>query len=102
MSSIQQQRMVVEQLRRRPASRESQSPRLWRTSRNMLWTINCLIVSWLGSPVRELILSERSHGLVRSSKKYIMEHKSEDCLLIGFQGRTPNDPFRERSSCNVL
>ena len=35
-------------------------------------------------------------------QKYIYDHRSEDCLLSGFQGSRNPNPFRERSSCNVL
>lgn len=33
--------------------------------------------------------------------KYVTEHETEDCLLVGFSSQKVN-PFREKSSCTVL
>ncbi|CAO1424943.1 unnamed protein product [Diamesa serratosioi] len=33
--------------------------------------------------------------------KYVTEHEQEDCLLVGFSSQKVN-PFREKSSCNIL
>lgn len=33
--------------------------------------------------------------------KFITEHEQEDCLLVGFSSQKAN-PFREKSSCNLL
>lgn len=33
--------------------------------------------------------------------KYVVDHEHEDCLLVGFSSQKVN-PFREKSSCNVL
>lgn len=33
--------------------------------------------------------------------QYIAEHENEDCLLNGFTSQKVN-PFREKSSCNIL
>merc|ERR1711944_216341 len=38
---------------------------------------------------------------VEDIKAYIREHGQEDCLLTGFHGKNSN-PFREKSSCEVL
>jgi len=66
MSNIQQQMMVVEQLRRE-------------------------------ANIKRISVSTA----VEDIKKYVGEHRNEDCLLVGFQPRNPN-PFRERSSCTLL
>lgn len=34
-------------------------------------------------------------------KTYIRDHGQEDCLVVGFQGKNSN-PYREKSSCQVL
>ena len=34
-------------------------------------------------------------------KKYVQDHGQEDCLVVGFQGKNSN-PYREKSSCQVL
>ncbi|EDS26750.1 guanine nucleotide-binding protein gamma-1 subunit [Culex quinquefasciatus] len=33
--------------------------------------------------------------------KYVTEHEGEDCLLVGFSSQKVN-PFREKSSCQIL
>lgn len=33
--------------------------------------------------------------------KYVTEHEQEDCLLVGFSSQKVN-PFREKSSCQIL
>lgn len=33
--------------------------------------------------------------------KYVTEHEQEDCLLVGFSSQKVN-PFREKSSCEIL
>lgn len=33
--------------------------------------------------------------------KYVVEHAPEDCLLMGFSSQKVN-PFREKSSCNII
>lgn len=33
--------------------------------------------------------------------KYVTEHEQEDCLLVGFSSQKVN-PFREKSSCNII
>lgn len=33
--------------------------------------------------------------------KYVTEHEQEDCLLVGFSSQKVN-PFREKSSCDIL
>lgn len=33
--------------------------------------------------------------------KYVTEHEQEDCLLVGFTSQKVN-PFREKSSCNII
>uniref|UniRef100_U5EML2 Putative kinesin-like protein at 54d n=1 Tax=Corethrella appendiculata TaxID=1370023 RepID=U5EML2_9DIPT len=33
--------------------------------------------------------------------KYVIDHEQEDCLLVGFSSQKVN-PFREKSSCNIL
>merc|ERR1712021_281121 len=38
---------------------------------------------------------------VEDVKAYIRDHNQEDCLLTGFHGKNSN-PFREKSSCEVL
>merc|ERR1739840_73950 len=38
---------------------------------------------------------------VEDIKAYIRDHNQEDCLLTGFHGKNSN-PFREKSSCQVL
>merc|ERR1711992_11407 len=38
---------------------------------------------------------------VEDIKAYIRDHNQEDCLLTGFHGKNSN-PFREKSSCEVL
>merc|ERR1711992_264185 len=38
---------------------------------------------------------------VEDIKAYIRDHSQEDCLLTGFHGKNSN-PFREKSSCEVL
>lgn len=38
---------------------------------------------------------------VQDIMKFISEHEQEDCLLVGFSSQKAN-PFREKSSCNLL
>lgn len=38
---------------------------------------------------------------VQDIMKFITEHEQEDCLLVGFSSQKAN-PFREKSSCNML
>merc|ERR1712141_360671 len=38
---------------------------------------------------------------IEDIKKYISDHESEDYLLVGFPSQKSN-PFREKSSCNVI
>lgn len=33
--------------------------------------------------------------------KYVTEHEQEDCLLVGFSSQKVN-PFREKSSCQII
>jgi len=66
MSAHQQQKKLVEQLRR-----ESQLERM------------------------------RVSAAFEDLKKYILEHKHEDYLLVGFPSQKIN-PFREKSSCALL
>lgn len=33
--------------------------------------------------------------------KYVTEHEQEDCLLVGFSTQKTN-PFREKSSCQII
>ncbi|OTF74691.1 guanine nucleotide-binding protein subunit gamma-1-like protein [Euroglyphus maynei] len=66
MSSLTQQRRVVEQLRRE-------------------------------SHIKRIMVSVAVEDL----KKYVLEHASEDYLLVGFHSQKAN-PFREKSSCVLL
>ncbi|KAH7638637.1 guanine nucleotide-binding protein subunit gamma-1-like [Dermatophagoides farinae] len=66
MSSLTQQRRVVEQLRRE-------------------------------SHIKRIMVSVAVEDL----KKYVLEHATEDCLLVGFHSQKAN-PFREKSSCVLL
>lgn len=47
--------------------------------------------------VQRLLVSQVCSDIV----KYVSEHEQEDCLLVGFSSQKVN-PFREKSSCNVL
>merc|ERR1711863_131266 len=66
LSNLQQQRIMVEQLRREAA-------------------------------IKRVNVSQA----IEDIKKYISDHESEDYLLVGFPSQKSN-PFREKSSCNVL
>lgn len=39
--------------------------------------------------------------VVEDIKMYIRENETTDCLVVGFVGRSSN-PFKEKSSCQVL
>lgn len=86
MSNLQQQRLVVEQLRREAAIKRI-------TVRQAVADIMVIVVidvmkKWL------LILSFYF-------QKYVSDHQQDDCLMIGFSSQKAN-PFREKSSCSVL
>lgn len=38
---------------------------------------------------------------VEDIKQFILQHEQEDYLLIGFSSQK-NNPFREKSSCDIL
>lgn len=38
---------------------------------------------------------------VQDMIKFISEHQRDDCLIVGFSSQKAN-PFREKSSCNLL
>ncbi|XP_030375476.1 guanine nucleotide-binding protein subunit gamma-1 [Scaptodrosophila lebanonensis] len=58
-------------------------------------TINEQLRREVGIP--RIQVSEASMLLMQ----YVMEHESDDCLLSGFTSQKVN-PFREKSSCNIL
>ncbi|CAL4068009.1 unnamed protein product [Meganyctiphanes norvegica] len=66
LSNLQQQRMVVEQLRREASIKRQ--------------------------PISEV---------VEEIKQFIEAHEQEDYLLIGFTSQKAN-PFREKSSCDII
>jgi len=39
--------------------------------------------------------------VVEDIKKFILENEHWDCLVVGFNGKNSN-PFREKSSCEVI
>jgi len=39
--------------------------------------------------------------VVEDIKKYILDNEPADCLVVGFGGKNSN-PFREKSSCQVI
>uniref|UniRef100_A0A0K8TQ64 Guanine nucleotide-binding protein subunit gamma n=1 Tax=Tabanus bromius TaxID=304241 RepID=A0A0K8TQ64_TABBR len=65
-SNLQQQRSIVEQLRREAA-------------------------------LQRMPVSQACSDII----KYVTEHEQEDCLLMGFSSQKVN-PFREKTSCNIL
>lgn len=65
-NSLQQQRNMVEQLRRE-------------------------------ANIQRMPVSQACADIV----KYVTEHEQEDCLLVGFSSQKVN-PFREKSSCQLL
>jgi hypothetical protein len=66
LSNLQQQRILVEQLRREAA-------------------------------IKRINVSQAIEDL----KKYITDNEADDYLLVGFPSQKSN-PFREKSSCNML
>ena len=84
MSSVQQQRRAVDQLRREagikriPVSQAAEDLKV------------CLAVHFAGpmSLTHVAVLLQR----------FIHDHEQEDCLLVGFHSQKAN-PFREKSSC---
>lgn len=65
-SNLQQQRAIVEQLRREAS-------------------------------LARVPVSQACADIV----KYVTDHEQEDCLLVGFSSQKVN-PFREKSSCNII
>lgn len=65
-NNLQQQRGMVEQLRREAA-------------------------------IQRMPVTQAAADIV----KYVTEHEQEDCLLVGFSSQKVN-PFREKSSCNII
>ncbi|XP_065332679.1 guanine nucleotide-binding protein subunit gamma-1 [Cloeon dipterum] len=47
--------------------------------------------------IRRILVSQAATDIM----KYISDHQQEDCLLVGFSSQKAN-PFREKSSCNLL
>ncbi|XP_059475679.1 guanine nucleotide-binding protein subunit gamma-1 [Neocloeon triangulifer] len=47
--------------------------------------------------LRRMLVSQAAADII----KFISDHQQEDCLLVGFSSQKAN-PFREKSSCNVL
>jgi len=39
--------------------------------------------------------------VVEDIKRYILDNEDSDCLVVGFTGKNSN-PFKEKSSCQVL
>ena len=88
MSNLQQQRLVVEQLRR-----EANIKRI--TVRQAVSDIMVFI------PFYFIYLMEFLYFFVIFSKKYVMDHQQDDYLMVGFSSQKAN-PFREKSSCSLL
>lgn len=88
MSSVQQQKRTVEQLRREagikriPVSQAAEDLKVRTTAFSS--SLMFLIVATLSLPQR-----------------FIHDHEQEDCLLVGFHSQKAN-PFREKSSCLLL
>ncbi|KAJ6224105.1 hypothetical protein RDWZM_002650 [Blomia tropicalis] len=66
MSSLAQQRRIVEQLRREADIKRA-----------------------------------RASNAIEDLKKYVVEHESEDFLLVGFHSQKAN-PFREKNPCVLI
>jgi guanine nucleotide-binding protein G(I)/G(S)/G(O) subunit gamma-12 len=47
--------------------------------------------------LKRMLVSQAAQDII----KFINDHQQEDCLLVGFSSQKAN-PFREKSSCNVL
>jgi len=58
-----------------------------------------LSISSIESIIPTISLSAQATDLLIMA--YIRDHNQEDCLLTGFHGKNSN-PFREKSSCEVL
>ncbi len=66
LSTLEQQRQVVEQLRKEAV-------------------------------LKRILISQAVQDIVQ----YIHEHENDDCLLKGFSSQKAN-PFREKSTCNII
>ena len=90
--------------------------RPWKgTNEDMLYRMVALsfeVFAWFYTPAKgvlcdscqkfEMHLPRFSSDFLRLAfQKYIMEHQQTDCLVEGF-GRQSSNPFREKSSCQVL
>ena len=84
MSSAQQQRKVVEQLRREAAMRRLPAS-------HAIEDLKVGPICCLKDQLTEFAFWQ----------KYIQERESDDCLLVGFHSQKAN-PFREKSSCLIL
>lgn len=85
LSNLQQQRIMVEQLRREAAIKRI----------NVSQAIEDIKVK----PTLQMSFKK----LIKFSilQKFISDHENEDYLLVGFPSQKSN-PFREKSSCSVL
>ena len=85
MQQLQQQRQLVEQLRREAA-------------------INRITVSQVRVGADIMDMNIMGHFLLQACKdlqKYCTDHGNEDFLIKGFASQKQN-PFREKSSCALL
>ena len=83
IQQIQQQRLIVEQLRREAG-------------------INRISVSQVGINWVENAQNPNFHTKAcKDLQKFCSEHQNEDYLLKGFASQKQN-PFREKSSCTLL
>jgi len=75
---------------------------LWPSLKSLLSqeiSSESLSISSIESIIPTISLSAQATDLLIMA--YIRDHNQEDCLLTGFHGKNSN-PFREKSSCEVL
>ena len=90
LQQMQQQRQLVEQLRREAA-----------INRINVSQVSISYHELLNSTRDMMILTGHSYKACKDLQKYCSDHQNEDFLVKGFASQKQN-PFREKSSCAVL
>ncbi|KAK3879416.1 hypothetical protein Pcinc_016014 [Petrolisthes cinctipes] len=92
------------------SSRVTAASKIVRTA--VEYTLNNIMMDQMSSHQQLRVLVEqlqreanidriKTSEAINNLKRYISEHEAEDYLLVGFASQKAN-PFREKSSCNVL
>ena len=90
MSGLQQQLLLVDQLRREAAIKRINVGQAVEDLKVLLDTDDDVHQAILASAINAFLL-----------QKYVSQNEQEDYLLMGFSSQKSN-PFREKSSCNLL